>query len=87
MVKVIYGQNHFWYYKVKVIIPLLAKEDVILPFYAIKAIPTLHGEDAIRFREEMEANERAFLSRTKRDRNKDPFVIKMREILRKSGLR
>lgn len=29
---------------------------------AIKAIPTLHGEDAIRFREEMEANERAFLS-------------------------
>lgn len=46
---------------------------------AIKAIPTLHGEDAIRFREEMEANERAFLSRSKRDRNKDPFVIKMRE--------
>lgn len=54
---------------------------------AIKAIPTLHGEDAIRFREEMEANERAFLSRTKRDRNKDPFVIKMREMLHKSGLR
>ncbi len=37
---------------------------------AIKAIPTLHVEDAIRFREEMEANERAFLSRTKRDRNR-----------------
>ena len=36
---------------------------------AIKAIPTLHGEDAIRFREEMEANERAFLSRSNRDRN------------------
>lgn len=54
---------------------------------AIKAIPTLHGEDAIRFREEMEANERAFLSRSKRDRNKDPFIIKMREMLRKSGLR
>lgn len=53
----------------------------------IKAIPTLHGEDAIRFREEMEANERAFLSREKRDRNKDPFIIKMREMLRKSGLR
>ena len=87
MVKVISCQNYFWYYKVKVIIPLLAKEEEILPFYAIKAIPTLHGEDAIRFREEMEANERAFLSRTKRDRNKDPFVIKMREILHKSGLR
>ena len=54
---------------------------------AIKAIPTLHVEDAIRFREEMEANERAFLSRSKRDRNKDPFVIKMKEMLRKSGLR
>ena len=56
---------------------------------AIKAIPTLHGEDAICFREEMEANERAFLSRSKRDRNKDPFVIniKMREMLHKSGLR
>ena len=54
---------------------------------AIKAIPTLHGEDAIRFREEMEANERAFLSSSKRDRNKDPFIIKMREMLRKSGLR
>ena len=54
---------------------------------AIKAIPTLHGEDAIRFREEMEVNEKAFLSRSKRDRNKDPFVIKMREMLRKSGLR
>lgn len=87
MVKVIYGQNHFWYYKVKVIIPLLAKEEEILPFYAIKAILTLHGEDAIRFRKEMEANERAFLSRTKRDRKNDPFVIKMREMLRKSGLR
>ena len=35
----------------------------------------------------LENNERAFLSRSKRDRNKDPFVIKMREMLRKSGLR
>ena len=52
-----------------------------------KAVHALHREDAFRFREEMEANERAFLSRSKRDRNKDPFVIKMREILRKSGLR
>ena len=29
----------------------------------IKAIPTLRGEDAVRFREEMEANERAFQNR------------------------
>lgn len=32
---------------------------------ATRAIPTLHGEDAIRFREKMEANERAFLSHPK----------------------
>ena len=47
---------------------------------AIKAIPTLHGEDAIRFREEMEANERAFLSRSKRDRNKDPFGVTCKSV-------
>lgn len=56
----------------------------------IKAIPTLIGEDAIRFREEMEANERDFLRREKegklKDRKKDPFVIKMREVLKRSGL-
>lgn len=56
----------------------------------IKAIPTLIGEDAIRFREEMEANERDFLRREKegklKDREKDPFVIKMREVLKRSGL-
>lgn len=54
---------------------------------AIKAIPTLYGEDAVRFREEMEANERAFLSRPKKDREKDPFIIEMREMLKRSGLR
>ena len=52
---------------------------------AIKAIPTLSGEDAIRFREEMEANEQAFLTRPKKDREKDPFVIKMRAMLKRSG--
>lgn len=54
---------------------------------AIKAIPTLYGEDAIRFREEMEANERAFLNSPKKDREKDPFIIEMREMLKRSGLR
>ena len=54
---------------------------------AIKEKPTIHDEDANRFRKEKEANERAFLSREKRHRNKDPFVIKMKEMLRKSGLR
>ena len=76
LVKVISGQNHFWYYKVRLLSLFLRKKMRFSHFYAIKAIPTLHGEDAIRFREEMEANEKAFLSRTKRDRNKDPFVIK-----------
>jgi hypothetical protein len=52
----------------------------------IKAIPTLEGEDAIRFREEMEANEQAFRSRPKKNRDEDPFIIKMREVLRRSGL-
>ena len=52
----------------------------------INAIPTLRGEDAIRFREEMEANERAFLnSKVKKDRESDPFIMKMREMLKRSG--
>ena len=53
---------------------------------AIKAIPTLRGEDAICFREEMEAYERAFLnSKIKNDRESDPFIIKMRAMLKRSG--
>ena len=54
---------------------------------AIKSIPTLYGEDAIRFREEMEANERAFLAREPKDRDKDPFIVEMRKMLERSGLR
>ena len=54
---------------------------------AIKAIPTLYGEDAIRFREEMEANERAFLAREPKDRDNDPFINEMRKMLERSGLR
>lgn len=52
---------------------------------AIKAIPTLYGEDAIRFREEMEKNEELYETMPKRDRNKDPFVIGMRAMLKRSG--
>ena len=52
---------------------------------AIKAIPTLQGDDAIRFREEMEKNERSYISRKKKDRNNDPFVIGMRKMLKRSG--
>lgn len=54
---------------------------------AIKAIPTLYGEDAIRFREEMERNEEEFRKRGPRNRDNDPFVIKMREVLKQAGLR
>lgn len=54
---------------------------------AIKAIPTLYGEDAIRFREEMERNEQAFIQTGSHDRDSDPFVIKMREMLKRAGLR
>lgn len=54
---------------------------------AIKAIPTLYGEDAVRFREEMEANEKVFLSKeSKKDRESDPFIVKMRSLLRHSSL-
>lgn len=52
---------------------------------AIKAIPTLHGDDAIRFREEMEKNERSYLTRGHKDRNNDPFVMGMRKMLKRSG--
>lgn len=52
---------------------------------AIKAIPTLIGEDAIRFREEMERNEQSFQNLPKKDREKDPFIIEMREMLKRSG--
>ena len=52
----------------------------------IKAIPTLRGEDAVRFREEMEANERAFQNREKREKEKDPFIVAMRAMLKRSGL-
>lgn len=54
---------------------------------AIKAIPTLYGEDAVRFREEMERNEEAYLHSSQRDRNSDPYVIKMRKVLKQTGLR
>lgn len=54
---------------------------------AIKAIPTLYGEDAVRFRAEMEANEQAFLrKKDKGDRESDPFIQKMREMLKRAAL-
>ena len=53
---------------------------------AIKAIPTLYGEEAARFRTFVEEAERSYESRPKRDRNSDPFVIRMRTMLHRSGM-
>ena len=52
---------------------------------AIKAIPTLDGQAAFRFREEMERNEQLYDTTPKRDRDNDPFVIAMRDMLQRSG--
>lgn len=52
---------------------------------AIKAIPTLDGEVAFRFREEMERNEKLYDTMPRRDRDSDPFVVSMREMLHRSG--
>ncbi|MBO5553365.1 MAG: hypothetical protein J5937_04110 [Paludibacteraceae bacterium] len=53
---------------------------------AIKAIPTLYGEEATRFRIMAEEAERRFESKPMRDRNSDPFVIRMRNMLHRSGM-
>lgn len=53
---------------------------------AIKAIPTLYGEEAKRFRIMAEEAERRFESKPMRDRNSDPFVIRMRNMLHRSGM-
>lgn len=52
---------------------------------AIKAIPTLDGETAFRVREEMERNEQLYDTMPRRNRDIDPFVVEMREMLRRSG--
>ncbi len=51
---------------------------------AIKAIPTLYGKEARRFREADEA-ERRYALRPKRDITKKPEYIAMREMLKRSG--
>ena len=53
---------------------------------AIKAIPTLYGEDAIRFREEMDKVDFAFDNRPYRDIKQDPRYAKMKKILSKAKL-
>lgn len=53
---------------------------------AIKAIPTLYGEEATRFRQMAEDAERRFESAPVRDRKSDPYVINMRNMLQRSGM-
>ena len=53
---------------------------------AIKAIPTLYGEEAMRFRQMAEDAERQYESAPTRDRKSDPYVISMRNMLQRSGM-
>ena len=53
---------------------------------AIKAIPTLYGEDAIRFREEIEKVDREFDKRPERDLTTDPRYAMMKKILSKARI-
>lgn len=52
---------------------------------AIKAIPTLYGKEARRFRELADEAERRYALRPKRDITKDPEYVAMREMLKRSG--
>lgn len=47
---------------------------------AIKAIPTLYGEEAREFRERADEVERRFKERPKRDLNKDPKILAVRKM-------
>ena len=53
---------------------------------AIKAIPTLYGEEATRFRQMVEEAERRYESVSVRDRKSDSYVINMRNMLQRSGM-
>lgn len=53
---------------------------------AIKAIPTLYGEEARRFQEMADEAERKFDASPKRDLTKDPRYHAMRKILENSHI-
>ena len=52
----------------------------------IKAIPTLYGEEARRFREMADETERHYEAAPRQDKDSNPFIISMREMLKRSGL-
>lgn len=53
---------------------------------AIKAIPTLYGDEARRFRDMADEVESRYEATANKDRNTNPFVISMREMLKRSGI-
>lgn len=53
---------------------------------AIKAIPTLYGKAARRFRDMADEAEARYEKIEKKDIADDPFVTSMREMLKRSGM-
>ena len=53
---------------------------------AIKAIPTLYGDEARRFRDMADETERKYDLRPKRDITEDPRYRSMRKILERSNI-
>lgn len=47
---------------------------------AVKAIPTLYGEEAREFRDRADEVERRYLERPKRDLNNDPLILEVRNM-------
>jgi len=54
---------------------------------AIKAIPTLYGDEARRFRDMADEVERKFDTQPQRDRTQDPRYRAMRTILERSNIK
>ena len=53
---------------------------------AIKAIPTVYGEDAVRFREAIDQADREFDAPPQRDTPNDARYIMMKNVLRKARI-
>ena len=47
---------------------------------AVKAIPTLYGEEAREFRDRADEVERRYVERPKRDLNNDPLILEVRKM-------
>ena len=47
---------------------------------AIKAIPTLYGEEAREFRDRADEVERRYMERPRRDLNNDPIIREVRKM-------